>query len=32
MSNCLSRGVEFIWLSPRPLKLTNGLTDLCTQL
>jgi len=25
MSKCLSRGVEFIWLSPGPLKLTNGL-------
>lgn len=25
MSECLSRGVEFIWLSPGPLKLTNGL-------
>lgn len=32
MSKCLSRRVEFIWLSPGPLKLTDEPTDLCTQI
>lgn len=28
----LDRRVEFVWFSPGPLKLSDGLTDLCTQL
>lgn len=31
MSKCITGQVEFIWLSPGPLMLTDGLTDLCTQ-